>query len=118
MIAYCGLDCSGCPIYLATTEQDRFRKMELRESIAKLLKEKYGIDSKPEDINDCDGCRSESGRIYNGCLKCGIRECASGRHIENCAFCNDYYCELLKSHFTHDPQSKIRLDELYEKNRN
>ena len=64
MMAYCGLDCRNCPIHLATLEQDKTRQQEMRISIARICKEKYGMDLRAEDIADCDGCRSNTGRIF------------------------------------------------------
>jgi hypothetical protein len=112
MIAYCGLACDGCPIYLASSESDKFRKQTLRESIAKQCTELYGIDLKLEDITDCDGCQAETGRLFSGCLNCEIRKCALRRNIENCAFCSDYSCEKLQEHFLHDSFSQTRLGEI------
>jgi len=50
MIAYCGLDCSGCPTFLATQNDDD----AAREKIYSM---KFGFNFKPEEIN-CDGCLS------------------------------------------------------------
>ena len=44
MLVPCGLDCSACPIRLATLEPDEARKRALRESIAKKLTEVYKTD--------------------------------------------------------------------------
>jgi hypothetical protein len=116
MIAYCGLDCGSCPIHLATLEQDKSRQYAMRESIAEQLSKYYGIDSPPENINDCDGCRSDSERIYTGCLQCNIRECAIGRNIKSCALCNDYSCDNLRKHFSLDPFAQTRLEEIRKEN--
>ncbi len=111
-IAYCGLDCGGCPIHLATLKQDKSKQYAMRESIAKILSDNYGVHSQPEEIGDCDGCRSVSRVIYSGCLKCGIRECAIGKKLESCAFCNDYCCDKLINLFKLDPPAKTRLEEI------
>ena len=116
MNAYCGLDCSSCPIYLATLEQDNSRQLSMRERIADQLSKQYSIDSKPEDINDCDGCRSDTGRIFTGCLQCNIRECAIGKNLESCAFCADYSCDKLKKHFLLDTDAQSRLEEIRKAN--
>ena len=102
MVAYCGLDCGSCPIHLATLEQDKILQYAMKESIAKHLLKYYQIDSQPEDINDCDGCRVENGRIFTGCLQCEIRKCANLKNFEICAFCADYSCDKLKKHFLLD----------------
>lgn len=112
MIAYCGLECSSCPIHLATLEQDIPRQAEMRIIIAEELSKIYGTVPKPEIITDCDGCRAENGRLFTGCADCVIRLCASGKNLINCAFCEDYACDKLMKHYAIDPGAKIRLDEV------
>ena len=110
LIAYCGLDCSTCPLHLATLETDRSRQLEMRTDIARLCSEHYKMEIKPEDINDCDGCRTGTGRLFIGCAQCGIRECAIKTSLESCAFCADYACEMLKAHWKLDPVAQDRLE--------
>jgi hypothetical protein len=112
MIAYCGLSCEGCPIHLATLEQDISRQLEMRISITRLLAESYCMNLGPEDINDCDGCRADTGRLFSGCLNCEIRKCAGQRNLDSCAFCGEYICDKLKEMFRHEPGAQIRLEEL------
>lgn len=116
MTAFCGLDCSTCPIHLATREEDKKKQQSLRESIAKLCAEQYGMTLLPEDVTNCDGCRANTGRLFPGCSNCRIRKCAGDKNIESCAFCDDYACEILLEHFTHDPDARTRLDEMRKTN--
>jgi len=117
MIAYCGLTCESCPIYLATFEKDKSQQQTMRESIAEQCNNLYGMNLKSEDITDCDGCRANTGRIFSGCLSCEIRKCASTKNIDSCAFCNDYACTILEKHFSLDPSAKIRLEEIRQRNK-
>ena len=112
MTAYCGLACNTCPIYLATLETDISCQQEMRISIAQICTEKYNMKLHPEDINDCDGCRAETGRLFSGCKDCRIRECAQGKNLESCGYCADYACDNLQEFFRHDPGSKTRLEEI------
>ncbi len=112
MIAYCGLDCSSCPIHLATLEQDLSVQQTMRISIASILAERYGMKLQPHEINDCDGCRTNTARIFSTCRSCQIRKCALGRKLESCAYCSDYACEHLLKMFTDDPTAQTRLEEL------
>jgi hypothetical protein len=112
MIAYCGLTCDTCPIHLATTEPDRDRRREMRESVVRQCAELYHMDLRLEEVTDCDGCRSETGRLFPGCRECGIRNCAIGKNLESCASCSSYPCGLLREHFAQDPGSRTRLDRL------
>jgi len=110
MIAYCGLICQGCPIYLATREKNKEKRQKMRVEIARICREQYGLEFKPEDITDCDGCRIESGRLFSGCEKCKIRKCARQKGLENCAHCSEYACEKLREFFVTDQGAKTRLD--------
>ena len=111
-LSYCGLICQTCPIYLATREKDEGKRYKMRVDIARQIKEHYGQECKPEDVTDCDGCKTEGGRLFSGSKNCHIRKCARRKHIENCAHCNEYPCEELEKLFTTDPDAKERLDEI------
>jgi len=111
-MAYCGLLCSGCPIYLATREEDEQARARMISEIVRISREHYGVDYSPEDITDCDGCPTEGERLFSGCMKCTIRACARDKGLANCASCDDYPCGNLTSLFTMDPGAKTRLDVL------
>jgi hypothetical protein len=118
MIAYCGLVCTNCPIYLATREKNKEIQAKMRAEIARICKELYGMNCKPEDINDCDGCLTEDGRLFFSCKDCLIRKCARDKKLENCAHCAEYACEKLQAFFISDPNAataKKRLDEIKSK---
>jgi hypothetical protein len=112
MIAYCGLACDSCPIHLATLEYDIAKKTQMRKDISVQLTKIYGTTAKPEIISDCDGCKIINGRLFTGCIDCEIRKCAKLKDIENCAYCSDFTCEKLEKHFTYDPTSRNRLEEI------
>ncbi|HJX70395.1 MAG TPA: DUF3795 domain-containing protein [Bacteroidales bacterium] len=108
-VSYCGIICHGCPIYWATRETDLHKKRKMRSEIARKCNEQYKQNLGPEEIIDCDGCKANS-RLFAGCMKCGIRDCARQKELTNCAHCNDYACEKLMAFFSSDPQAKIILD--------
>ena len=111
-IGYCGLNCHGCAIYLATREKDEEKKHKLRVEIAQQIKKHYGQECKPEDVTDCDGCKAKSGRLFSGSKNCQIRKCAGRKELENCAHCDEYVCENLEKFFDTDPDASKRLDEI------
>jgi hypothetical protein len=111
-IAFCGLDCSACPIHLATLEPDAAKQHAMRVDIAHECFLHYGMNLLPEEVNDCDGCRVDTGRLFSSCLDCAIRKCASAKKIENCAFCEDYACAQLGEMFGLDSQARVRLDKI------
>ena len=112
MIAPCGLSCFKCPIYLATREKDEKKKERMKIDIVHVCKERYGIELKLEDVTDCDGCRTEKGRLFSGSKECQIRNCSGAKGIENCAHCDEYACEKLEKFFITDPDAKERLDQI------
>lgn len=111
-LSYCGLICSGCPIYLASRETDRTKKDEMIYHIINMCKITYGINYKYDDINDCDGCKGGTDRLFFSCTKCNIRTCAVQKGIDNCAYCDKYACDELNELFRHDPDAKKRLDSI------
>jgi len=99
-IAMCGLDCSSCPAFIATKNNDN----NLRERTAQEWSEKYmGKNEplvKPEDIN-CLGCLSGN-FLWRHCLGCEIRKCGFAKGIKSCKECKNYKCDKLielQSHF-------------------
>lgn len=111
-LSYCGLICQTCPIYLATRELDEEKRYKMRVDIARQIKELYGQEFKPENVTDCDGCKTQGGRLFSGSKNCYMRKCSRRKRIENCAHCNEYPCEELEKLFTTDPDAKKRLDEV------
>jgi len=110
VIAYCGLPCHSCAIFLATREQNTKKKREMRAEIARQINDIYKEKMKAEDVTDCDGCKTETGRLFSGCKKCRIRKCGRQKGVENCAHCGEYACEKLEKFFVTDPEAKGRLD--------
>lgn len=107
--AYCGLACDTCPVHLATLEQDESLRYNMRRDIAEKCSTLYHRIFLPEEINNCDGCSSATGRLFRGCLNCGIRTCARERKLESCAWCPDFACEMLQAHLAVDASAKKRL---------
>lgn len=105
-LACCGLDCAGCPAYIATRQGDELG----RERIAAQWSTKR-FPLKPEDIV-CDGCRASSGRLMTFCLSCQTRTCCLARGHKNCAHCRDYVCAHLQHHFeiSKSPEMRATLD--------
>lgn len=112
IIAYCGLACQTCLIYLATRQENKAEQERTRIKISQLLKGQYGMKYEPEDITDCDGCRTDGGRLFSGCKNCLIRKCAREKELANCAYCTEYACAPLVAFFSSEPTAKMRLDEI------
>ncbi len=110
MIAFCGLNCSQCPSFLATRNNDD----AARKKTAAMYAEKFGFNIKPEDIN-CDGCLSNSGKRLSYCSTCDIRKCGLEKGVENCAFCTDQPCEKLLAFHSFAPEAKAAFNTLKRK---
>lgn len=110
LLGYCGLDCHGCPIHLATLESDEVKKHEMRKEIARICNERYGLSLAAHEINDCDGCQSS--RLFVTCAQCEIRKCAMERGLASCAYCDRYACEKLKNMFDEEPRARQALERL------
>ena len=110
IVAYCGLICHTCPIYVATRQTDGAEQARMRTEIAQLLNERYSMSVAPEEITDCDGCPSEGGRLFFSCQDCSIRPCARQKEVLTCASCREYACEKLEEFFAAEPTARARLD--------
>ena len=106
LYAFCGLDCSVCPAYVATQKDDLEAKIKLAEQWSK----EYSSVIKPEEIN-CDGCAVE-GRHIGYCGMCEIRICGIKKSVENCAFCDEYKCEKLSKFHDMVPDACNNLEDI------
>ncbi|MBU3949058.1 MAG: DUF3795 domain-containing protein, partial [Proteobacteria bacterium] len=107
MIAYCGIDCSKCPSYLATQSG----KHQELEKVAKSLEKVYRTEVKPEYVI-CDGCRSE-GRLSYFCRnKCKMRKCCTDKGFHSCIECFDFPCKELEFELNNAPEAKNNLKKL------
>jgi hypothetical protein len=107
MIGYCGIVCSDCPVLVATQKDDDSE----RKRVAELFTRQYGKEYTSESIN-CDGCLSDSPRVFSYCGICEIRKCGRDKKVENCGFCADYPCERLSKLFAEYSKAKETLDEV------
>lgn len=96
LLGYCGGSCSTCQIYTATRETDKEKQAEVRIEIASFASEHYDTIVKPEDITDCDGCRTPSGRLFSGVSECVIMPCVKEKGYETCADCTENPCDKLQ----------------------
>ena len=107
MIGVCGLTCTECPAYQATQNNDDAARAKTAETWSK----EFHADIKPADIN-CDGCVSQSGRLFHHCHVCEIRRCGMGHGVVNCAYCDDYGCARLVAFFEMAPEAKRTLESI------
>ncbi|UCE99703.1 MAG: DUF3795 domain-containing protein [Planctomycetota bacterium] len=106
IIGYCGSTCHKCAIYLATREQNEEKRYKMRADIAEQIKKLYGQECKPEDVTDCDGCKTEDDRLFAASRNCQVRKCGRQKGVENCAHCNEYPCEEFEKLSAKEPEVK------------
>jgi hypothetical protein len=116
-LAYCGINCVECPVFIATANDDNeLRQKTVQEwnGIYKDYMETRGMRGlKPQDMN-CRGCRTEGGRFL-GCISCPIRKCSRERELTTCAGCSDFEtCDTLQSFYNNilHRQAKDNLDRI------
>lgn len=107
MIAYCGLVCTDCDAYKATQAGDT----DALERMAEEAADRFGVEMTVADAM-CDGCRAATGRQIEYCHECAIRLCAVQKHIENCAYCEDYPCEKIDGFSKPGSAHRRRLDDM------
>lgn len=109
IIGYCGLNCAGCPAYLATQAND----MEALERVAAEWRVAFNAPEITAAGIVCDGCpASISGRLAGYCGLCEIRACALARNVASCAFCADYGCARLEGFLAQAPEARATLEQL------
>lgn len=109
MIAYCGLVCTKCPIYLTgRSENDKDR-----ERAAEKWSREYGWDLKAADIF-CDGCLATEGALFVYCRECKVRACAEPKGLPTCAHCAEYPCSKLEVFFGLEPKTRELLKRIKE----
>jgi len=106
MLAYCGIDCKACPVFVASQAADP----EQKARVAALWSTKYKMNLVPDDIA-CDGCRTSGGILFNHCKTCFIRNCGMSKNVNTCKDCKAYACEELSLIFKSTPDAKRNLEQ-------
>ncbi len=112
-IAYCGLDCTQCPTFIATKTSDRaLQEKTAREWSVQFAQYTGRNDLKAEEMV-CDGCIAADDRVFLGCRVCSMRNCAREHKFTTCAECERFEsCEQLNGFFTQAQDAKERLIKL------
>lgn len=88
MLGYCGFLCDICPAYRKNIKSDA-DKVKLSNKWFLY----FGFKVPPEK-GSCVGCKNEG---YHPDEGCPVRPCAMKKNVENCAYCDDFGCDNLKS---------------------
>ena len=87
IIAKCGFRCDLCPVYETNLKLDPDKK-KMCDAWNKYL----GSSVEPDAITVCQGCQKGGGDP-----DCAARKCAQEKNLDNCACCDDFDCDTLKS---------------------
>ena len=122
MIGCCGLTCSDCQILEATMNNDN----DLRRIIFERQK-KWGHDKRFSELYDrdytiddihCEGCPTSGFDSFWYIENCNIRFCALEKEHKNCAYCDEYPCDILASFFDKSHiNAKKTLDQIRSNNK-
>jgi hypothetical protein len=105
LIAYCGLDCKKCEARIATVNDDDV----LRKKVADRWSELNNVKITSEMIN-CMGCRQDGIKTPFCASLCPIRQCALGKGMETCGFCNNMdTCEKIRMVIDSSPDALNNL---------
>ena len=104
MIAKCGIRCDLCPCYEFNLISDE-DKVEVCGAFA----EYYGYQLTPEQLNPCKGC-SQLDRPPDS--RCQIFFCVQKKNIANCAHCQKYPCDMLKTNMEEGEKELNKLNDL------
>jgi len=102
MIGICGLNCSDCPIFKATQNNDD----NVRRKLAKKWASKES-PLEPKDIN-CQGCLTDRKPKFKYIHLCEVRMCGLKNKVENCAHCSEYTCPELDQHLKQSGFAKAK----------
>jgi len=80
-LAYCGIYCGACGIFIAT-----------REGTLDKLVEQTKI---PGQYQGCTGCRSDRNNLC--CMNCSIKRCCLYKGIRSCSECDEFPCSVLEA---------------------
>lgn len=88
IVALCGYRCDLCPAY-----NENIKNKDNRQEISEGWKKYFEFEIPSEEIG-CVGCLSEG---KHADADCPVRPCALEKKVENCAQCDDFICEKLRS---------------------
>ncbi len=105
-IAYCGLLCYECPLYIATKNNDLQAKKKLAIGCS--------TESTTFTADDmtCEGCFWSKNDSSKMCGDCEIRKCAKNKTVDNCGVCSMYPCDIIEKRLPIDSECRVRLEKI------
>lgn len=88
LLARCGFRCDLCPAY-----QENIKTNADRVGVSEGWRRLFGFEIPPEEIA-CAGCHNEG---KHADAQCPVRPCAIQKNLPNCASCDNFGCDALKT---------------------
>jgi hypothetical protein len=113
-LAYCGLNCDKCPLFIATANNDNALREKTFKEWSKIYADHLeGLSVTVKDMS-CRGCLSDKDLFIAG-ANCSIRKCCREKKYATCAECVEYQtCQMLNGFYSmpaHRP-AKDNLDRM------
>jgi len=113
-LAYCGLICETCPLFIATANNDNALRMKTFKEWKKQYAEYLDVYTLTVKDMNCNGCLSDD-EPFIACTNCSMRKCCRGKKYTTCAECIEYQtCEMLNGFYSvpaHKP-AQANLDKI------
>ena len=103
LIAYCGINCKSCPLYIATKNDDIVVKQELSLKWGKLYNRSFDIENM-----SCHGCKS--GKKFFLSEQCDITTCNTVKGIETCKQCTNHPCDRIEKFYAWQKNNKTDVE--------
>ena len=104
-LAYCGLNCGECSVYLASVRKDTAGQIRLADE--------YSTDTYKFSKEDmyCLGCHSDT-VSPKMCGDCQIRICGMKKSYGSCAECDEFPCSTLRENVDDNSDNMNNLKQL------
>jgi hypothetical protein len=110
-LAYCGLKCNECPVFISWKTDDNLLRDKIAAEWGKLYGEYIGKSKLDRADMNCSGCKSvDDNIVFIGCKNCVIRRCAIQKNVANCRKCIEFdTCEIIKGFHKENGQALSNL---------
>lgn len=105
LVAYCGINCATCPLYIATKCNDYLMKQELSIKWGQLYKRSFDITDM-----ECYGCKSEKRFFLSD--KCDISSCNISKAISTCTECSSHPCDRIKKFYEWQANNDTKVEKI------
>lgn len=105
LIAYCGINCATCPLYIATKSDNCLMKQELATKWGQLYNRSFDI----KDM-ECYGCKSKKRFVLS--KGCDISICNISKGITTCTECSSHPCERINKFYEWQKNNDTKVEKV------